>query len=198
LRVRSEPSTLASKLSWAGYAAAIIYWAFTSASIYLNPWFSLYTHALSDLAGPRANAPWVYNLGLVLSGLAAFLYALAIILGSGGRLEVVGGAYWSIAALFLALIGVFPAGTRPHVFVSTYFFFQAFLAILILALAHIKRRKRVAYTLASLYLLGLLGLALPWPSVALAETYLIGLLMASVLTYNLGYLARRHQQACSR
>ncbi|MEM2790879.1 MAG: hypothetical protein QW075_03435, partial [Thermofilaceae archaeon] len=68
-----------------------------------------------------------------------------------------------------------PGGTRPHVFVSTWFYVQSFLATAALGLAMLAEKRRTPGII--LLLLGLLPAPLGylveatvrWPSVAVAE-----------------------------
>lgn len=174
------------KAPWllSGYAAALVYWSFTLASVLANPWFSFLSNALSDLGGPLAQRPELYNMGLIAAGLLTGLYSVAIIFYGRGKLEALGGAYLSVASAFLALIGLFPAGTRPHVFISTYFFVQAFVAVLVLAVALLRRRMRAGLLLLLLFAMAFAGALVRWPSVALEESYEIVLLIAFVAIYN--------------
>jgi len=49
--------------------------------------------------------------------------------GSSHRIEAFSGGLFFTSSIFLALIGIFPGDTRPHTFVSTWFFVQAFMAL---------------------------------------------------------------------
>ncbi|WP_297467472.1 DUF998 domain-containing protein [Thermococcus sp.] len=166
------------KLVWAGFAGGLTYWLFVAWSISRNPWFSFMKNALSDLGGPNANSPWIYNVGLIVSSVFIMGFAVYLILTSRNRLQTVGGAYISVSAIFLALIGVFHEGTKPHVFVSTYFFFQFFLGALIYGLGSGNTVKRGSLLL---FALAVVGVLVRWPSTALLETYEILLLMAFTL-----------------
>ena len=114
-------------LKYSGIVGGVIYWLFTFWAISRNKWFSFFEHALSDLGTAEANAPWIYNCGLMISSIFGMLFAVYLVLTSKTKLQTVGGAYISVATLFLALIGIYPGGTRPHVFVSAYFLFSSFL-----------------------------------------------------------------------
>ncbi|AFL96043.1 hypothetical protein CL1_1847 [Thermococcus cleftensis] len=162
------------KLVWFGFMGALVYWSFVAWSISRNPWFSFWKNALSDLGGPGANSPWIYNAGLVVSSLFLLAFSVGLILTSEGRLQTVGGAYLSISSVFLALIGIFHEGTEPHVFVSTYFFVQFFLGALLYGLGS-ERLRPVSVLIFSLALVGPL---VPFPSTSLLETYEILLVMA--------------------
>ncbi len=165
---------------WMGFAGGLIYWLFVAWSISKNPWFSFLHNALSDLGSPEmAQAPWIYNHGLIITALFVLSFSLYLILTARNKLQTVGGAYISIAALFLALIGIYHAGTRPHTFVSTYFFIQFFLGALVYGVG--SRKSAVKYGSVLIFLLALLGVSLHWPSVAFIETYEIALIMIFTL-----------------
>ncbi|NJE02847.1 DUF998 domain-containing protein [Thermococcus sp. MV11] len=163
-------------LRYAGIAGGIVYWLFVAWSIGRNPWFSFVDNALSDLGDPsKASSPWIYNYGLMVTAIFVFAFSLYLILAAENKIQTVGGAYISISAIFLALIGIFHGGTRPHVFVSTYFFVQFFLGMLIYGAG--TEDKRIRYGSALLFAFALLGTFIDWPSVALIETYEIALIM---------------------
>ncbi len=162
---------------YSGILAGVIYWLFVAWSISRNPWFSFFHNALSDLGSfEMAASPWIYNYGLILTAVFMLVFSIYLILASENRLQTVGGAYISISALFLALIGVFHAGTRPHSFVSTYFFVQFFLGMLVYGAG--SKDKAVRYGSGFIFALAVMGTLIKWPSVALIETYEIALVMA--------------------
>ncbi|KUH34525.1 hypothetical protein APY94_01520 [Thermococcus celericrescens] len=167
-------------IRYSGFAGGIVYWLFVAWSISRNGWFSFFHNALSDLGSPEmARSPSIYNYGLIVTAVFMFVFSIYLVLASENRLQTVGGAYVSISSLFLALIGVFHAGTRPHSFVSTYFFIQFFLGALIYGAG--SERKEVRYGSVLIFLLALFGTFLEWPSVALIETYEIVLIMVFAL-----------------
>ncbi|WP_144901318.1 DUF998 domain-containing protein [Halobellus captivus] len=99
--------------------------AFTSASILaaalLSPTFSWTQSALSDLGA--ASDPLVsllFNGGLIAGGLVGAAYALA--LRPHSTVLAVGYVF---SILAMALVGVFPAGTGPHMPVAIAFFLLA-------------------------------------------------------------------------
>ncbi|USH00164.1 DUF998 domain-containing protein [Thermococcus argininiproducens] len=169
-------------LKYSGIAGVVVYWLFVAWSISRNPWFSFWSNALSDLGSPEmARAPGIYNYGLVITAVFMLAFSVYLMLSAENKLRTVGGAYISISAIFLALIGVFHAGTRPHGFVSTYFFVQFFLGMLIYGTG--SKDRAVRYGSGLLFALAVLGTFINWPSVALIETYEIALIMGfTVLT----------------
>lgn len=165
-------------LKYSGIAGGISYWLFTFWAISRNRWFSFFEHALSDLGTVEANSPWIYNYGLIISSIFVMLFAVYLILISQTKLQTVGGAYITVAAIFLALIGLYPGGTRPHVFISTYFFVQFFLGMLLYGLGSEERLRNISLLL---FILAIVGTLIEWPSVALIETYEIMLIMVFAL-----------------
>ena len=167
-----------SYIKYMGLIASATFWITAAFSIAVNPWFNFLKNAFSDLGGPSAAEPWIYNTGLVIAAVFLGLFSIHVIASSSNKLEVVGGAYLSISAFFLALIGIYPAGTRPHVFVSTWFFIQAFLGFLIYGVGlALSGRDRLGAIYISLFLVALIGaLAIHWPSAATIEAYEIILL----------------------
>jgi hypothetical membrane protein len=174
-------------------AAAVIAWLVIGVSWYLNSsWFNFWEHAFSDLGVPgRANYYWVYNYGLMLTGLLVVGYGLYIYMWSGHKLEVLGSAFMMMAGVFLALIGVFPGGTRPHVFVSTWFFVQMNLALLPLTYAAWRYRgfkwglPCFLSAVAAFPLYIAVDLLYGWPSVAAGEAYGILVIDAIVVALTL-------------
>ncbi len=168
----------------AGVIASAVFWISTLVSIRYNPWFSFYIHAFSDLGGPGANHPWIYNTGLIISALFVALLSMDMVLVSKTRVGIVGGSYLSISSIFLALIGIFPSGTYPHVFVSVWFFIQAFIGFLIFGIGEFRREPIYLTAIAAIFLAGLLGaLLIKWPSAATIEAYEIILLTMAAAVY---------------
>ncbi|MEM1631287.1 MAG: DUF998 domain-containing protein [Thermofilum sp.] len=145
------------------------------ASAARNPWFDFYRHAFSDLGAPGAEDPWIYNYGLIALGAMMCLFSLGLLLASKSKGAAFACGLYFVAGIFLALVGVYPGGTRPHTFVSTWFYVQSFLASAALGLALLAEKRRTPGIV--LLLLGLLPTPLGylveatvrWPSVAVAE-----------------------------
>ena len=164
-------------LRFFGIITLIVYWTFTIISISQNPWFSVMHNALSDLGANDANAPWLYNYGLIFSFPLLFIFSVYLLSVARNKLEIIGGAFITISSIFLAFIGIFHSGTRPHVFVSSYFFLQFFFGMFIFGIATSKLR------IASIVLFALawIGIVLPWPSVATIEIYEISIIGVFVI-----------------
>lgn len=170
-----------------GVAAAVLAWIVIALAISANPWFDVFKHALSDLGGPSANMPQVYNFGLIATGIAICTYSLYIAYASKARVLIFASSLLFTAGIFLMLIGVFPSGTEPHTFVSTWFFIQMLLALVAIALGMTLTRS--FYHAIALWIISTLGPVIAilietlvgWPSVALLEIYGIVLIDIAVL-----------------
>lgn len=186
-----------------GVIAAIAAWLVIGASWALNrDWFVFTKHAFSDFGGEGARYPWLYNYGLITVGLVIVLFAVCPYRLARHRLEAFGSGLLFTAGLFLALIGVFPAGTRPHVFVSTWFFIQMDMALIALSIGAYNATGDPLARLAAIvsavafpvYIL--LEILVGWPSAAVSETYGIIIIDAAVILLTLNY-TRRTQAPCT-
>jgi hypothetical membrane protein len=160
-----------------GILGVLFFWLIILISVSLNPWF-MFTHdAFSDLGGPRANAPYVYNYGLITLGAMLYLFSMWIATKTRSKLELIGASWLMIASLFLSLIGVYPSGSRPHTFVSSWFFIQTWLSMTpFLLQSFLSRNKDDAVVFSSLFILSpiiafIVELSAGWPSVAVLEAY---------------------------
>ena len=105
-------------------------WVTILLSMILNPWFRITSGALSDLGGgnlilnghPSPTDPWVYNYGLILTGIFIAAFAAFSSKAVDNKIENAGLSFFIISGLFLALIGIYHEGTYPHDFVSIWFF----------------------------------------------------------------------------
>lgn len=180
-------------LFYLGIVDVVLAWIIIFISIAVNPWWISHytTGAFSDLGSSSSNMPWIYNYGLIIVGTIIIFYSLALINYSLNKIEVTGSAFFLIAGIFLILIGVFPAGTRPHVFVSTYFFIQSDLSLITwgigICLSKIKRYGSIFIILG--IIAPIIAYVLPL-SAAEAET--IGILALDIWTI-LMYLALKNR-----
>ena len=184
-------------LLFLGPLTAVAAWLVILASWWLNRgWFTYTRHAFSDLGGSRSCCPGLYNYGLMVLGALFSLYGIGVTIRTRTKLGVVGGGYIVIAGIFLALIGLFPTGTRHHVCVSTWFFIQSYLG-LILVLAETTRHSNAAkYALIVMLASIPTGIAIAvwpeWPSAAVLETYLILFIDLAVIAATVSLLKEAH------
>ena len=168
----------------------VLAWIVIGAAWLLNrDWFTYTRDAFSDLGGKGSCCPQLYNTGLIIVGLLLIAYGACATLLSRNKLETLGAGYIALAGVFLALIGVFPTGTRPHTFVSTWFFIQADLALTLLLTGQRRQGCRTPYnttallaTLLAFPAAGLVEAIWGWPSAAVLETYGILVIDYAALT----------------
>ncbi len=180
-----------------GVAAAVLAWLVIAAAWTRNPWFDVFRDAFSDLGVPgQASDAWVYNYGLIATGILTVAYGLYVYWWAQSKLEVLSSGWLMIAGVFLALIGVYPGGTRPHVFVSTWFFIQMNLALIPLLYSLWRSRgfgpalpALVASVLAFPVFI-LVEYTVGWPSVAIGEAYGILIIDYAVVTATLAQCRR--------
>jgi len=189
----------ATSLLWAftGIISLIVALTIIAACWILNPWFDFWRDAFSDFGVARACCPWLYNWGLISSAIFLLAFSLFICKVSSNRIEAFSSGLFFTSSIFLALIGIFPGGTRPHTFVSTWFFVQAFMALAALGIGLFLKGDRARGILVSCLsgsapFLGLLVEAIHgWPSAAVAETagiVVIGISLISVTSHYLKVL----------
>jgi len=174
-------------------SAVILAWIIIGASWYLNSsWFVFTRNAFSDLGGPRSCCPQLYNYGLMAVG--ALIVAAGIAMGRASQslLEAWGSAYLALAGVFLGLIGYYYEGTRPHVFVSTWFFIQMDVALALLSAGLARRGSSLArlsliVALEAFPVAALIGVLVGWPSAATLEAYGVVLIDFMVLVVSYEY-----------
>ncbi len=129
-----------------------------------------------------AHAPWVFNNGMIVTGLLVLLYGGYLVLRSGNKVSTMGGVFTIVSGFFLFLIGVYPSGSYPHFFVSFYFFTQMDIAMGVCGIGLIKgNNNSLGKTLISLSIIGpIMALMVPWPSTALLESF--GIIIMNIWT----------------
>lgn len=161
-----------------GIAVGVLAWIVILLSISHNPWFVFTEHAFSDLGGPEAEKPWIFNYGLIIVSVFGLLYSLSLIKDAANKVETIGGAFMFTASIFLALIGVYPSGTTPHTFVSIWLFVQADLAIVTWGIGLLLSGRKVfgVFSTAMGIFGPLVAALINWPSIATLEAYGIALI----------------------
>ena len=161
------------KLLWSGAVASIYIWIIIFVCYKLNPSFVFTQGALSQFGAPTANYPFVYNIfGMIITGVLLMIFSVSLVGLSKNKLETVGSSFLFVSSIFLMLIGVFFAGTRPHVFVSTYFYYQTDLAIIAFGLGSILHDKAEGIISLTIGLSApIIAFIVKWPSSATLEAF---------------------------
>ncbi|MFQ1020488.1 DUF998 domain-containing protein [Tardisphaera saccharovorans] len=170
-------------LRLSGAATVLLPWLSIASSMAVNRWFNPLEGAFSDLGSATVIDPWIFNYGLVISALFVAAFSLALMRMSRNRLETAGGAFLLVAALFLAMIGIFHEGTYPHDFVSYWFFVQADLAVGAIGAGRVLARERGkgSFLIAWSFAWPLVATLVTWPSTATLEAFGIASLDVAVL-----------------
>lgn len=108
-----------------GVLGATIAYPFMALSIAYSPWFSFFDNALSDLGNTVTNgsAAWIYNVGLIVSGLLVASFAVVTSLRHLSWKYLSWTPLLAAAGIDLSLVGFFPVNAgRIHGVVSTMLF----------------------------------------------------------------------------
>ncbi len=176
-----------SRLWVLGAAASLAAYPFVLASIALSPWFNFYDNALSDLGNTLTNGSvgYVYNAGLILSGLLLLVFAVRLTLDSHDRRVLVWTVPSMAAALSLASVGVFSENTGSiHGVVSVVFF--STIVITMLSFSYVSWPLGQARIGALALVFGILSTMIwfatwPWRGVAIQEAVTSGMSAAWLL-----------------
>ncbi len=148
------------------------------AAVAVNPWFNVWTDALSDMGRVGLSTAWVFNVGLMVSAVVGMAYVACLLKVFRNPLTHLAAGVYLVAAANLFLVGAFPEGTKPHWTVSYEFFFLMFFTYLLNAPAlWLEGLRKHALINLALFALGLGGsVVISWPSIATAELYSIALM----------------------
>lgn len=108
--------------AWCGVAAPLVALSAIILSAIYSPEFSWVENALSDLGGPGAATPEIFNWGLILASLLAIIFMGRVWVSTIDLIEKTGVFVFILAAVSLGLIGLFPTGTEYHFPASVGFF----------------------------------------------------------------------------
>ena len=105
-----------------GILSPVIAYVFIFISIMIHPDFSWASKELSYLGAVDTSYNNIFNFGLIISGILAFVFMLAIIQFAESKIGYVGLGGYGGGMICLILVGVFPSGTFLHYPVSILFF----------------------------------------------------------------------------
>lgn len=191
-----KQARIASSIAIAAIASA---WMTVVISALLNPWFRITGNALSDLGGgnmlvnghPAPTDPWIYNGGLILTGILIIGFASYSQISIDRKMENAGLSFFIVSGLFLMLIGIYHEGTYPHDFVSIWFFILASLSYLVVGLSLLAGHKEHGAAILLIVILSWIAYALvKWQSVAEDEIFGIAVIDAVVCIHLHTYMLR--------
>ncbi|MCW4012197.1 MAG: DUF998 domain-containing protein [Candidatus Bathyarchaeota archaeon] len=185
-----------SRLRYMGWASIVSGWLVILLAISRNPWFVFTKNAFSDLGASSANDPWLFNVGMILTGVMIGLYSVHLFEASINKMSGVGGVSMALTGFMLMMIGLFPEGTPYHYTVSVWFFSQGALTVLIWGLALIGETKwrKVGQVFTFMGIVGpVIAVIVPWPSTATVEAY--GILVLNLWVALMTWLTPRLTEA---
>lgn len=190
-------------LNWLGICGIltpIIAFSFILSAIASFSQFNWFDNALSDLGVVSGITMWLFNAGLIVSGVLALAFGIGLF-GFLGKSAVsrVGCSVFVLSCLSLIAIGVFPESTgQTHLVVSVMFFALLPLSLLIIfvSLGLQRKIKAAAFTFVLSF-----AAALPWAleftvhyasGVAIPET--VSALTGSAWIITMGiWMIKRHR-----
>jgi len=141
-------------------------------SVVNKSWFEFYKHSFSSLGSPRAIHPMIYNVGMCFIGVMIILYAISLLIEANKKYNIIGATSLLFSGVFLIFIGIFHMGTRPHNFVSAWFFAQIDISFAIFAVGWLVYKMREWIAMAILLAFELfVAYAGVFPSVATVEAF---------------------------
>ncbi|NJE08168.1 DUF998 domain-containing protein [Thermococcus sp. M39] len=151
-----------------GIALSVLFVIVLTIAISLNPWFSFYKNALSDLGSLKVPTKYIFNCGLILMGLSGIVFSLAAVKYFDSAVMHI----LTIAMIFLIAVGVFPEEYGKIHSIPAILFYLLSLAGIFYAGILFKERKEKMLSLFSMVgsvvtfilvisTLGKVGLAVP-------------------------------------
>lgn len=132
--------------------------------------FTFTGNALSDMGRVGLEKNYIFNGGLFLAGFIGFLFSLVFISFARGY-EKIAAFTFSLAALCLMGIALFPEGTGPHYPFSVAFYAVATLSIILHSTIVFRKKKSLATFSLGMVALGFILSFIPgWEGVAIPET----------------------------
>jgi hypothetical membrane protein len=148
-------------------------------NLIINPWFVFQADAFSSLGSDSANFPFVYNaLAMIGTGIIIMAYSIFCIWRARNKIETTGYSFLLISGVFLMLIGIYHSGTRPHTFVSSWFFIQSLISFIAISIGLILAKKvKLGFSLLLISIIApIIAYLVPWQSVAEIEAFGIAIL----------------------
>lgn len=108
-----------------GIATPFVAYIMIAISILTHSWFTWADNALSDLGAVGTSQAYIFNAGLIVAGILGIIFTFGLFQYAEDILGQIGSFIFLAAMVLLILIGVFPSGTFPHMYVAIGFFAAA-------------------------------------------------------------------------
>lgn len=191
-------------VAYFGIAGIIAAWITIFLAAAINPWFRFTGNALSDLGGgnlllnghPTPTDPFVYNIGLMVTGVLISIFSISVIQHARNSIETMGASFFMISALFLALIGIYHEGTYPHDFVSIWFFILGSISYAAVALSFLAGKLKGTGIILYILLVAswIAFIEVPWGSVAEDEMFGVVIIDIFVILHILTFSKSRSEK----
>ena len=108
--------------AYAGILTVLLFSIFLLASLAIHKNFSFMKNSLSDLGRLGAKNSWVFNAGLIISGIFLFLFSISFFVEQVRLLKRICGIFLIISSILAIMIGLSPKGTPFHNPVSVVYY----------------------------------------------------------------------------
>ncbi|PTD94721.1 hypothetical protein C9439_01010 [archaeon SCG-AAA382B04] len=159
-----------------GISSILVLLVSLAVSISQNNWFVWTKNALSDLGGPEATNPWIFNFGLIIAGLLGMLYFSKISSRTKNRFQKIGLTTIILDLFLLILVGVFSIESPLHYPLSVSFFAVLVIGALIFGIGELEVSKNKGITYISITILSLISSIIilnTFEGIAIAEIHAV-------------------------
>jgi len=165
-------------------ASILAGWTTIALAMYVNPWFNLFSNAISDMGRVGLSTAYVLNDGLLITSLLMMAYSLALLRFLRSPLGHFSAGFFCLASFHLLLISRFPEGTAPHLTVSYQFFTYTIFSMMLFGISLVKEGYPYNGIVNILcFFAGLSGsFLIKWPSTATLEIYNLVLVTIGVIS----------------
>ncbi|MEA1992982.1 MAG: DUF998 domain-containing protein [Euryarchaeota archaeon] len=152
-----------------GFLTPLTAFVFIATTVYIHD-FQFTGNALSDMGQVGGEKNYIFNMGLILTGIFGFVFAL-FLYSKVKKYEKGAGLAFMASTLFLICIGLFPEGTDPHYAFSVGFYLLASISIFLFGIIILKRKRKIGVFSIVGIAVGLVTALIPeWKGVAIPET----------------------------
>jgi|Deesub1362A_J573_1020465.scaffolds.fasta_scaffold00018_213 hypothetical membrane protein len=176
-----------------GILAPFIALSSISLSIYLHPWFRWADNALSDLGAIGVPYNFIFNLGLILTGILGVIFTFGLATLISRKMWILGVGFFGAGMVSLAFIGVFPEGIFLHKHVSIAFYLLSLIGMILMGADLLRVRSERVW---GLFVLSIVILALTAITLLTTIPYPLGVAIPEIIgaiafcEFSIGFGAR--------